>query len=196
MSLDSMADDFVTRKASGHLQTLMMTSASPQTVTALKNATAVTPAGANVSADNSASQSVQSLTKYIPTEVVTLYVGLLGLVPNQKPPVAGQPQPDYDPYLWAIFGICLLLCVFGEFVLTRAKGAAVTGGDWRELPWFPMVASVIAFVAWSAVLPNSIIAKNVLGDATWVGFAAVLIVTVVLTMVNNYLNTQANVKAN
>lgn len=193
MSLDAIADDFVTRQMKDRFANMTMEQVAPTSITSLKAATANDPAsGKKVTADNPASKSLSELTKYIPTEILSAYIALIALPPATAAVAGATPPPEhpYDGFLWAMFWTCAALCPIVVYVLAVAK-ARNAGHDKPPIPYFPMVASFVAFILWAMVLPNSVISHKYPEFASWVGFAGVILGTLFLTLANTYLNGQA-----
>lgn len=116
-----------------------------------------------------------ALTKYIPTESVTLYVAtvssqaaLASLVPWLTPGFA----------YWFFVALTPFLALF----LTVRK-VAVAGKDWRKLPltnwpWWQMAAATIAFAVWALAIPgNPLIPANTAGAGAVAGLAAIMVST-------------------
>ena len=193
MSLDAMADEFVTRKMTDQFANMTLDAVPPTSIMSLKGATANDPAsGKKVTADNPASKFLSELTKYIPSEILSAYIALIALPPATAAATGATPPTayPYDGFLWAMFWVCAVLSPIVVYVLAGAK-ARNAGHDTPVIPYFPMAASVIAFILWAAVLPNSVISHKYPELASWVGFAGVILGTVILSLANTYLNGQA-----
>jgi hypothetical protein len=77
------------------------------------------------------------LIKYIPTEIVGLYLFLAGIIPSKT------SGPDYDS-LWVVFWICLVLTFVYMWRATRSPGG-------KPL-WIQVVIATIAFPIWVAAI--------------------------------------------
>jgi hypothetical protein len=118
----------------------------PKTFTEIAGA-----AGGKPTSESQVNAAIRTLTTYIPTETLTLYVAVLAaLQPAPKEPAA--------PPSWAIF-LCFLIgtpLVIWLVYITKAK----TSG--KPIPWAPlkwplweMAAGTIAYVAWAFALPTT-----------------------------------------
>jgi hypothetical protein len=105
--------------------------------------------------DDPRDTGLKQVTRYIPTEVVVLYVIWLGVLG----PIEATRACDGDyASRWILFGILLLLTpplVWGEWWLQR-RTKRRRGRTARDTPPIPeMVVSVVAFTAWVFALPTS-----------------------------------------
>lgn len=94
------------------------------------------------------SNTVEQLTRYVPTEVVTVYVALIGAMQEAQ---AGMNAK------WVAFWIILLTTPIVAWLLLAAKLRA-NGMDLpikpSEWPWWKAIAASIAFTAWAFALPQ------------------------------------------
>jgi hypothetical protein len=77
------------------------------------------------------------LLKYIPAEVVALYVSASGVVPAE--------HPKQIPYLWAIFAFCAIATPVYMFITARDE---VT----KKPIWKQIFLATIAFPVWAYAL--------------------------------------------
>lgn len=77
------------------------------------------------------------LLKYIPAEVVALYVAATGIVP--------AAHPKHFPYLWAIFVFCAIATPVYMFITARDE---VT----KKPIWKQIVLATLAFPVWAYAL--------------------------------------------
>jgi hypothetical protein len=94
---------------------------------------------------NEVQAALSKLTAFVPSEVVGLYISGLGILTPTT--VAGK---------WWIFGVCLLLIpiFLGLNYLIQKKQAGKEPPD--RSTWAILLAfAVVAFVAWSAALPET-----------------------------------------
>lgn len=119
------------------------------------------------SASATLSQAMEEITNYIPTEVVGVYIAILGLL-----------SPRTDSARWLVFLIGALLTVFFLWI-------PYSGGT-RKF-FMLAVLALLGFTAWAAALPStpfSTFAEN----ASQIGAAAVLVLAVVLPALAEKLN--------
>ncbi|MEO1337644.1 MAG: hypothetical protein AAFV29_18515, partial [Myxococcota bacterium] len=95
--------------------------------------------------------ALQSLVRFIPTETITLYIAAIAAIPI----VDGAPNPAVSKIvLWSFAGltpVIFVLLLFGK----RASSGLPTVPAFSQWPWFKLVASTIAFIAWAIALPDS-----------------------------------------
>jgi hypothetical protein len=105
--------------------------------------------------DDPRDTGLKQVTRYIPTEVVTLYVIWLGVL---GPIEATRACEGNYAARWILAGVFLLLTpplVYGEWWLQR-RAKRRRGRTARDtLPIPEMVVSVVAFTAWVFALPSS-----------------------------------------
>jgi hypothetical protein len=107
----------------------------------------------NPPGDQTTATTLQAITLYIPTEVITLYVALVAALG----PIATK-NPDGMGGRWVAFGVFILFTPIAQWMTFAAK----LRGDDKPLPksvksWpkWEMIASTLAFLAWAVALPNS-----------------------------------------
>jgi hypothetical protein len=118
---------------------------------------------------NTVSVALKTVTTYIPTEIITLYIALVGAL---QP---GEPGTSlYFTSRWIAFGIFLVLTPFAIWATFASKLAS----DQKKLPlrvryWpkWEMFAGTIAYVAWTIGLPDSPFAQFPWFSAAVGGFA-------------------------
>jgi hypothetical protein len=116
--------------------------------------------------------ALSGIAKFIPTEVVTLYLFALSVVDAST---AQPPNAVWDLYgtLLAITPVCFWLIFAGKFRSTNATRAWPRRAD---VPWFPLVAATIGFAVWAPAVPKSgVLDPN---QSLWIGFAALAVSTV------------------
>lgn len=101
---------------------------------------------------NTVTGSLNLLVKYIPTEVITLYVATLSAAPALQ---------DVFPYVrtndiyWA-FTIITPLLLFLVYVNKRAtSGLRPIIPDRRQWPWWKLIAATVAFMVWALAVPGN-----------------------------------------
>ncbi len=101
--------------------------------------------------ENSVSTTLKTLTTYVPTETLTLYVALIAAI---------QPAQDIkNPIsLWVAFWVFFIFTPLAIWITYATKIA----GDGKKLPILPrywpkweMLAGTIAYTAWTFGLPDS-----------------------------------------
>jgi hypothetical protein len=119
--------------------------------------------------------SLEALTKYIPTESITLYVAIVS---------AQTALASIIPWLTPSVGYKVFVAVTPALMLILyLRHLAVAGRDWKvppkSWPWWSMIASSIAFAVWAMAVPgNPIIDPNNTAGGVVAGVAALLVSTV------------------
>ena len=144
-------------------------------ITAAERATA---ASKDPTPENSVSTTLKTLTTYVPTETLTLYVALIAAI---------QPaQDDTTPIsFWIAFWVFF---IFTPLAIWIAYATKITA-DRKKLPILPkywpkweMLAGTIAYTAWSIGLPDSPFSQFAWYSSAVAGFI-VLIASTFLGMV-------------
>jgi hypothetical protein len=131
--------------------------------------------------DSALTNAANALAKYIPKEVVTLYVAGLSAGPALKT-VLGFGNRAL--YYWAFVAITgpIYLFVYLSFLKANQKPIPPR----RRWPWWRVAASVIAFATWALAVPgNPLISGN--AGAVVAGFGA-LFVSTILSMADPWLD--------
>jgi hypothetical protein len=131
--------------------------------------------------DSTLTNAANALAKYIPKEIVTLYVAGLAAGPAIKSLVGmGNRQVFY----WAFVLITAptYLVVYLSFLKANRKPIP-PAAQW---PWWQMVASVIAFAVWALAVPGNPYISGTLGAAA-TGFFA-LFVSTFLSLLDPWLD--------
>jgi hypothetical protein len=122
--------------------------------------------------DSTLTNAANALAKYIPKEVVTLYVAGLSAGPSFKSVLGFGNRASYYAAFVVITGPLYLL-VYLSFL----KANATPIPPWRRWPWWRTAASVIAFATWALAVPgNPLISGN--AGALVAGFLALGVSTV------------------
>ncbi len=119
---------------------------------------------------NPVSNALSALSKYIPTEVITLYVALVGVTAALP---EGQTFITQRTLYW-VFGAAtplLLLLLFWSKLATDGKEIPFAPLRW---PWWKMIASFAAFMIWALAVPGSPYVTAESG-AVLAGFGAVVV---------------------
>jgi|SRR5215213_8794195 len=131
--------------------------------------------------NNSVSNTLSALAKYIPTEVVTLYIAAIS--------ASAALQAEWafitPARLYWFFVIFTPLFVLLTYVGKRK--AAVDLSVWpssaREWPWWSMFAPTVAFMAWALAVP----ANGILENGVITAFLAIF-VSIILTLLEPLFN--------
>lgn len=94
---------------------------------------------------------LDALARYIPTEIVTLYLTAISAMPALT---ATFTQVNDVRVYWSfaiLTPILLLLVLAGK---RRRDGLSPFPG-WSDMPWWKLVASTIAFIVWALAVPNT-----------------------------------------
>jgi hypothetical protein len=114
--------------------------------------------------------ALTSLTKYIPTEVLTLYLPAVAIVAALDPPLV-IPGKKLIYWIFAL-GLTPLISLL-VYVRRRALAGMGRWPSWTEFPLWSLIAGSIAFLAWALALPgNPYLEKPAMHVAS--GFAALL----------------------
>src|SRR4051812_17448091 len=97
---------------------------------------------------------VNQLVAFIPTEIITLWVALLAVLVDPKPPKGKKIcQADWGPH-WILAAVFAGLAVLLTLGLAYRKFKDTPGIDFK-LPVFQLVAAPVAFLAWAVSLPET-----------------------------------------
>jgi hypothetical protein len=123
-------------------------------------------------ASSDSKDALSALTKYIPTEVIGLYLPSLAVAAA----LGGSPEPRYK-ITYLAFGLAVTpLIAFLIYLRARVRTGLHAWPRLKDVPWWPVFASVVAFLAWGLAIPNNpFIAKPILGVVS--GFAALFVST-------------------
>ena len=169
MSINSLTRDSLAQRASGANQPKIL-----QEYNGADSAGSASPA-AGTNSTNVVDNSLNRLIKYIPTEIVTLYVAIIAAATALKVP----PSQSTLLMLYVAFAVLTALSV----ILVFLGKLATDGQDWpspRGWPWWNTIAATIAFLVWGLALPNNQLVSSDLSAA----FASIgaLAVSYILSM--------------
>jgi hypothetical protein len=127
---------------------------------------------------------IAGLTKYIPTESITLYVSTVSAQEGLK---SIGLTPTFA-YWFLVFVTPLLL------ITLFLRQLAVAGQPWRiplvRLPWWRTIASTLAFAVWALAVPgNPIISSSNSAQGGIAAFAA-LVVSMFLNIFEPFFERQ------
>ena len=122
---------------------------------------------------------VSQVTRWIPTETITLYVALLALL-------APIGMSSSFTSRWVLFGIMAGANPLVVILLTMAKtdSGSTTRFKW---PVFEMLIAPVAFAAWAFALPDTPLKAIGSYDIKW-NTAIITVTTVGVTLVANALH--------
>ena len=125
---------------------------------------------ADADQSNTVTGSLNLLVKYIPTEVITLYVATLSATPALQDVFPSMQTRDV---YWG-FTIVTPLLLFLVYVNKRATSGLTPVPTAREWPWWKLIAATVAFMVWALAVPGN---PYVSGEAAAVlaGLGAVFI---------------------
>jgi hypothetical protein len=130
-------------------------------------------AGAGAASGSRAtSTTLQTLTTFIPTEVLTLYVAAVAAIGPWT--VDGRPVGRWAPFL--VFLVATPLLVWVAFATKLRDAGKRLPASPRYWPVWEMIAATLAFLAWTFALPNTPFAQF----ANWysTGLASFLVLVV------------------
>jgi hypothetical protein len=98
-----------------------------------------------------ASNALVALARYIPAEIVTLYVAALSAMPAFSATFALVTEVRLYWFFVGLTPVLLLLVLAGK---RRSEGFSVFP-PWKEWPWWKLIASTIAFLVWALAIPGT-----------------------------------------
>ncbi len=107
--------------------------------------------GEEVDRNNMVTGSLNLLVKYIPTEVITLYVATLSAAPALQDIF---PRISTGDIYWG-FTIITPLLLFLVYVNKRATSGLSPVPPTREWPWWKLIAATLAFMVWALAVPGN-----------------------------------------
>ncbi len=122
--------------------------------------------------NNQVTITLNALVKYIPTEIVTLYVAAASATPSLRVAI---PVVDGKLVYWGFAALTPVLLIL-MYASKRASDGIPPLPKAKELPWWKMSAATVAFLVWALAVPGN---PYVLGDsgAVIAGFGAIIIST-------------------
>ena len=171
MSINSLTNDELRRRIDFRRQAVIKSPVAKDLSAPVPPATARAATEVAVQ-DNTVSNTIGTLVKYIPTEVVTLYVAAASTTQ-----AVHSAMPSFDGRItyWA-FGVLtpvIFMLVYGS---KRASSGLPLFPPIAQWPWWRMVAATIAFLVWALAVPGN---PYIVGDvgAVAAGFGAIVIST-------------------
>lgn len=121
-----------------------------------------------------AADAFESLVKYIPTESATLYLAAASAGEALEATVPFF-TPEFSYWFFAVVTPVIFFLIFlGK---RRAQGLTPILPSLGKWPWFKLVASFVAFLAWGLAVPSNPYATSPSRGACF-AFAALLVSTV------------------
>src|SRR5215831_11707355 len=145
MSLSSLADEEV-----ANAQRRVSVTDYGAGLVAPRNLTTLNLRDRTASRGTTAAATVlDALARYVPTEIVTLYLTAISAMPALTATFA--QVTDVRVYWFFAILTPILLVIAGK---RRREGLSPFPG-WGDLPWWKLVASTIAFSVWALAVPNT-----------------------------------------
>jgi hypothetical protein len=119
-----------------------------------------------------ASNALVALARYIPAEIVTLYVAALSAMPAFAATFTFMTEVRLYWFFVALTPVLLLLVLAGK---RRSEGFSVFP-SWKEWPWWKLIASTIAFLVWALAIPATPYLSGTQGKVV-AAFGALLVST-------------------
>lgn len=146
----------------------------PSTAQELAKAT-----GGNARTENQLTALLKSISSYIPTEAITLYLAALAAVRDEADSsrLASTPSSDGDVVVVTVFFLLIPIfvwLVYAGRVKTGGKTLPLAPSKW---PLWEMVAATVAFGAWSFALPDSPFMRLSWHNAAWSVFVVLAVST-------------------
>lgn len=101
--------------------------------------------------DNMVTGSLNLLVKYIPTEVITLYVATLSAAPALQELF---PRIRTNDIYWA-FTIMTPLLLMLIYINKRATSGLTPVPPTNRWPWWKLFAATVAFMVWALAVPGN-----------------------------------------
>jgi hypothetical protein len=143
---------------------------------------------------NDVNTTLNVLFGYIPTEVLTLYVAILGVLHKPNSQSAFQPTTADWIAFFAFLGFTPIVVwlVYGAKLKAANKPLPISFGTW---PVWEMFAATIAYLAWAFALPNSPFTEY---SGTWYSAAlsgiAVLVTSTILGLLAPFFQRPLSTK--
>jgi hypothetical protein len=123
--------------------------------------------------NNQVTNALSALTKYIPTEAVTLYIAAVSATVALKEIFPFVTDIGMYWFFAAFTPIFLFITFLGK---RRAAGLAALPSA-REWPWWDMVAATVAFLIWALAVPGNQLLDTPTGGVV-AGFLAIFVSTI------------------
>jgi hypothetical protein len=123
---------------------------------------------------------VNQITRWIPTETITVYVALLALVA----PLQTNVSSTNFSSRWVLFWLLVAANPVVVVLMTMAKANSLAN---FKVPYFEMVIAPVAFAAWAFALPDTPLKAFAGYDIKW-NSAIVTVTTISVTLIANALH--------
>jgi hypothetical protein len=115
-----------------------------------------------------------ALTKFIPTESLTLYIAALSAQISLAQLVSWISPIFIFWFFVVLTPILMLLIYLGQLNTAHGKIESIL-----DIPWWRMIASTIAFLVWAIAVPgNPILSQDNAAGGVVAGLAAIVVSTV------------------
>lgn len=118
---------------------------------ALLSQATISHLSADADQNNTVTSSLNLLVKYIPTEVITLYVATLSAAPALQDVIPSLQTTDI---YWG-FTVGTPLLLFLVYVNKRATAGLKPVPPRTEWPWWKLGAATVAFMVWALAVPGN-----------------------------------------
>jgi hypothetical protein len=168
MSINSITNDELRRWHSSQQQPVSkgLELAAPNEASARRIATEMSIQ------DNQVAVTLNALVKYIPTEIVTLYVAASSTTQSLR---TAMPYIDARMLYWGFTALTPVLLIL-MYASKRATDGLPVFPKAREMPWWKLTAATVAFMVWALAVPGN---PYVVGDGAPIiaSFGAIIIST-------------------
>ena len=168
MSINSITNDEIRRWSNSRPQpiTKSLDIAAPNEVMARRITTELSLQ------DNQVAITLNALVKYIPTEIVTLYVAASSTTQSLR---TAMPFIDARLLYWGFTALTPVMLVL-MLASKRATDGLSVFPKGREMPWWKLTAATVAFMVWALAVPGN---PYVAGDGAPIvaSFGAIIIST-------------------
>ena len=169
MSINAMADAAISRRPD-----YPPFNEQPKTIAERAQA-----AGNESTPDNSLTTAIKTLTTYIPTETLTLYVAFIAVIQPSNGNLSSTLTIRWVAFfLFLIFTPFAVWITYATKMVSDKKMIPLNPGYW---PWWEMTAGTIAYISWAYGLPSSVFAQFAWYSAPLAGFF-VLVTSTLLGM--------------
>lgn len=125
--------------------------------------------GAAAESPDASASALEKLMKYIPADVVTLYVAALGTLPTIQKVIHGADAKWVYWIAAAATPIVLVIVFVGKRRVANESAFPGISG----IPWWGMVSATTAFLIWGCTVPSSAYLTSDAGKVV-AGFGAIL----------------------
>ena len=180
MSIAALADEEIVQTEGALMRPAMAPGAAP-------------PGGPQPPQQTKASSALDALTRFIPTEAVTIYIAAVAAMPALQDTLKATKEGVYW-FCAALTPILMFLIILGKRKSLKGSGdpkynqLRVFPGL-RKWPWFKLLASTVAFLVWALAVEGSPYFEGT-NDKVVAAFGALLVSTI-LTLLEPLLSRKA-----